>query len=199
MPLLSSRHLVVAVGDDGISVSYQPPVSLTLGSESRSREVRYRVKAKLKRAAPLSRNDDGETVRARFELSSAQQLKSVVAEIDRLLDGFPKQRLTPRMVEEILEISAAERRRWNKDGRLPKSGAGSFRRGKQSISFNLHPPEKIAQLAKDQTLIAQWRQDDAALIDQRKLAHAEPEAGADSRSPPANDGKKARSSPARKC
>ena len=195
MSLLSSRHLVVAVGDDGISVLYQPPVSLTLGSVSRSREVRYRVKAKLKRAAPLSRNDDGETVRARFELSSARRLKAVVAEIDRLLDSFPKQRLTPRMVEEILGISAAERRRWNKDGRLPKSGAGSFRRGKQSISFNLHPPEKIAQLAKDQTLIARWRQEDAALVGQRKLA----EAGADSRAPPANDGKKAPSSLAPKC
>lgn len=161
MSVLSSRHLTVAVGNDGISISYQPPLSLTLGSETRSSDVRYRVKAKLKRAAPLSRADDGKTVRARFELSSAQQLKTVLAEIDRLLDGFTKERLTPRMVEEILGISAAERRRWNKDGRLPKSGAGSFRRGKQSISFDLHPPEKIARLAKDQALIARWRQDDA--------------------------------------
>jgi hypothetical protein len=50
--------------------------------------------------------------------------------------------------EEILGISGIERRRWNKDGRLPKSGAGSFRRGKQSISFNLHPPEKIAAFTR---------------------------------------------------
>lgn len=96
MPLLSSRHMSVAIGDDGISISYQPPLSLTLGSKARARDVRYRVKTKLKRAAPLSRNDDGNTVRARFELSSARQLKVIIAEIDRLLDDFPKERLTPQ-------------------------------------------------------------------------------------------------------
>lgn len=186
----------VAVGDDGISISFQPPYSLTLGSESRARDVRYRVKAKLKRAAPLSRNDDGKTVRAKFQLSSAPLLKAVLSEIDRLLDDFPKARLTPRMVEEILRISAAERRRWNKDGRLPKSGAGSFRRGKQSISFNLHPPEKIARLAKDPALIAQWRREDAAPSRQDTLAQPDPQRKADGTD--AKTKNKAQTSPSRK-
>src|SRR5918994_1980384 len=102
MTVLSSRHMKVTVGDDGISVSYRPPLFLTLGSESRARDIRYRVKAKFKRATPLSRNDDGETVSAQFKLSSARQVAIIVAEIDRLLDCFSKERLTPQMVEEIL-------------------------------------------------------------------------------------------------
>ena len=167
--VLRSRHLMIATNDEAISVTYQPPLTLTLGSVTRSRAVRNRVKATLKTAAPLSRTDDGKTIRAQFDVASAPQLKIVIAKIDRLLDRFAKERLTPRMVEEILGISAAERLRWSKDERLPKSGTGSFRQGKQSIHFNLHPPDKIAELAADRSVIAKWREQDAAMFQQRKL------------------------------
>ena len=46
-----------------------------------------------------------------------------------MLDGLAKEGLTPRMVEEILGISAAELRRWTKDGRLPRSSADHFGEG----------------------------------------------------------------------
>ena len=53
----------------------------------------------------------------------------IIAEIDSVLDGFARDRVTPRiMVEQVLGITTRERLRWTKDGRLPKSGAGSFKR-----------------------------------------------------------------------
>jgi hypothetical protein len=66
------------------------------------------------------------------------------------------------MVEEILGIGGAERRRWTKDGRLPKSGMGPFKQGRQSIAFYYHPPQKIAELAANPNVIAEWRKRDAA-------------------------------------
>jgi hypothetical protein len=89
---------------------------------------------------------------------------SLLLRIDLMLDRYANERLTPRMVEEILGITGAERRRWTKDGRLPKSGMASHHRGPQLFYLSLHPPKKIEQLANSPDLIAQWRNEDAARL-----------------------------------
>jgi hypothetical protein len=75
--------------------------------------------------------------------------RRILAEVDTVLDGFAHNLLMPRMVEEVLGITARERPKWTKDGRLPKSGLGSFKRGLRTIHFPLHPAHKIAALAAD--------------------------------------------------
>lgn len=91
----------------------------------------------------------------------AADLAGLLSVIDSVLDEFREERLHPRVVEEILGITPRERRRWTKDGRLPKSGSGSFRRGQNTIHFSLHPARKIAALAGKPGMIETWRQDDA--------------------------------------
>ena len=98
-------------------------------------------------------------VRASIPPYAVDELPSLLSEIDAALDAFRKQQLHPRVVEEILGITASERRRWTKDGRLPQSGSGSFRRG-QSIHFALHPAAKIAALARQPATIEAWRIED---------------------------------------
>ena len=83
---------------------------------------------------------------------------------DLMLDRDVNERLTPRMVEEILGITSAERRRWTKDRRLPTSGMASYRWGPQSFYLCLHPPKKIGQIANNPGLVAQWRNEDAARL-----------------------------------
>lgn len=78
-----------------------------------------------------------------------------------VLDAFGQEQLYPRVVEEILGITSRERRRWTKDGRLHKSGAGSFYRGRQPIHFSLHPALQIAALSKSPEIIESWRKADA--------------------------------------
>jgi len=90
--------------------------------------------------------------------------RRIIAEIDIVLDGFARGRVTPRMVEQVLGITTRERLRWSKDGRLPKSGAGSFKRGPRLIYFPLHPAHKIAALAADPSIIAGWRKTDGGLV-----------------------------------
>jgi hypothetical protein len=70
-----------------------------------------------------------------FGFEALHKLTAIVPEIDLMLDGFSKERLTPRMVEEILGISSVERRQWTKDGRLPKSAAVVYAIGAPPQSF----------------------------------------------------------------
>jgi hypothetical protein len=83
--------------------------------------------------------------------------------IDRQLDDFSRGHLTPRAVEQVLGISTRERLKWTKDGRLPRSGSASFRRG-HDIHISLHPADKIAALAANPSIISAWRAADAEIV-----------------------------------
>jgi hypothetical protein len=107
-------------------------------------------------AATDDRRDCQADAFAKVELLDLELL----SEIDAALDAFRKQRLHPLVVEEILGITASERRRWTKDGRLPQSGMDSFGCGRQSIHFPLRPATKIAELARRPATIEAWRHED---------------------------------------
>lgn len=89
-------------------------------------------------------------------------VRSILAAIDAEVDAFRKERLHPKAVEEILAITARERRRWTKDGRLPTSGHTSFRRGQNFVYLLLYPPDAIASLSEHPDRIEAWRQADQA-------------------------------------
>lgn len=78
-------------------------------------------------------------------------------DVDQMLEAFQNERLEPKAVEEILGITAQERRRWSKDGRLPKSGTGQFKKGQHVFQYFLHPADGIAKIARDPQIIARWR------------------------------------------
>jgi hypothetical protein len=154
-----NQHLAVSMTSSGISIVYDFPTSITLRSPTREKELRRRLRTRLRRWRPAAKSTDGAIVTAAFE--DPQHAKAAIDDIERMLDAFAQERLTPQMVEEILGITSAERVRWNKDGRLPKSGTGSFRKGRQVFVFYLHPPAEIAKLAADPTIISRWREADA--------------------------------------
>lgn len=141
-------------------MSYEPPLSMTLGSKAREKDLRYKLKTKLKRWQPLSKSDNGQAISARFACTDIEKIKAAISDLDRMLDAIARERLPPKIVEEILGITARERVRWSKDGRLPKSGTGSFRKGQHLLRFYLHPVEEIAKLAANPTIIAEWREVD---------------------------------------
>jgi hypothetical protein len=172
MPQLYSRHLGVTIERGVVTISYRPSLELTLGSAQRSRDILNRVTAKLKGAHPLTHRSDDEEIITQFDIHETRKLETVIAKIDLMLDRCANEPLMPRMVEEILGITSAERRRWTKDGRLPKSGMASFRRGPQSFYLSTHPPKKIGQLANNSDLIAQWRKEDAAPLSEHQRASA---------------------------
>ncbi len=158
-PNLRSRYLVFGDAPNGILLRFEPTPDLTLGSQRRTNEVRRRVAGLLRRYR-FKTSRQGEAVCTIVRQNELGNLSTLLSMIDAALDAFRQERLHPRIVEEILGITASERRRWTKDGRLPQSGSGSFRRGHQSIYFPLHPPAKIAALAQKPEVIAAWRAED---------------------------------------
>jgi hypothetical protein len=93
-------------------------------------------------------------------MKDASNARSAIEYLDHMLDGLRKERLSPKIVEEAFGISLIERRRWIKDGRLPTSGAGHFKKGKTVFQFSLHAPEDIAKIAARPEIIAAWREVD---------------------------------------
>lgn len=99
---------------------------------------------------------------AAFAGRPPQDIQEIESTLLRSLEKFLKERLYPAVVEEALAITSRERRRWTKDGRLPNSGSGSFKRGTQTVHFVLHPQEEIVALASKPEIIAGWREQDAS-------------------------------------
>ena len=156
---LRSRYLAIGYSPTGISLTFEPSLELTLGSLRRADEARCRV-AGLLRQRRFKTSTQGEAVCTTVPSRMTADLSGLLSAIDTALDAFREERLYPRVLEEILGITARERRRWTKDGRLPKSGLGSFRRGQNTIYFALHPARKIAALAAKPETIEAWRNED---------------------------------------
>jgi hypothetical protein len=155
--ILSSRNLSVAQHRETIVISYELSWPMTLGSQLRERDLRRRFKARLQRWFPQEIVDAGAVITASWATADIDRAKSAITHVDHMLDAFRKERLIPKIVEEVLGISARERRRWIKDGRLSKSGTGHFKKGKTVFQFYLHRPEEIAKLAADPQIVAGWR------------------------------------------
>ena len=163
--MLSTRNLSVMAGSETIVLSYEPSWPMTLGSQLREQDLRKKFKAPLQRWSPHEIVDAGRTITACWGAADFEQAKLAIADLDRMLNAFRKERLAPKIVEEILGINARERRRWTKDGRLPKSGTGQFKKGQQVFRFYLHPAEGIARLAANPKIIAEWREADSKAVD----------------------------------
>jgi hypothetical protein len=152
-------RLAVSTTSSGISIAYDFASWITLYSLTREQELRRRLQRKLRSWRPVTKSMSGKVVTASFD--DPEEAQAAIEDIERMLDDFAKERLSPKMVEEILGITSVERLRWTKDGRLPKSGTGSFRKGRHVFQFYLHPPDEIAKLAADPSVVSRWREADA--------------------------------------
>ena len=158
-----SRCAELEISDEGFRFACRIPVDATLGSRLREKELRQIVGRMIRHAKPRSLVVKEHEASAMFDRSEPEaRIRRLLSDVDRRVDEFRRERLHPRVVDELLGISAHERRRWIKDGRLPVSGSGSFRRGKQVIQFPLHPPDKIARLVEAPNTVAEWRERDRA-------------------------------------
>jgi hypothetical protein len=156
---LESRYLSIGRSPAGVSLTFEPTREITLGSDRRAADARRCVASLFKRRRLKGVIDRG-AIRATIPPHEIAVLRNLVSELDAALDAFRKERLHPRVVEEILGITARERRDWTKDGRLPTSGSGAFQGGQQAIHFPLYPAAEIAALAEQREMVEAWRRED---------------------------------------
>lgn len=93
--------------------------------------------------------------------------------VTKALETIAERLVIPREIEDILSISATERHRWLKDGRLPSAGTRTVKlRGRaRKITFHVFEPQKVADLL-DGDVVSAWREQDAetAAENRRKAA-----------------------------
>jgi hypothetical protein len=156
--IVRSAFLHVTIGQDEVHLSPQKGLNRFLGLRLREGEVNRRIAASVRHVdSERYKKSFGTLV---FRRADIGLVREIVADIDNSLRTIASRPLTPRLVQDVLGITARERLRWTKDGRLPTKGVVSFRRG-QSISVRTYAPESIAKLLSDPGTIASWRAVDA--------------------------------------
>lgn len=97
-----------------------------------------------------------------FLARSDEELRRIAREIRTRLTDILQAPLPPRAVDAALGITAQERLRWYKDGRLPICGRGRVGQGAHVVYHPLFPIDKIACILAAPQLIDSWRAADAS-------------------------------------
>ena len=143
-------------------IRYVPPVNLTIGSGRRAAHAVRLVRSVLKRLPNCRLEVANNTISVDVLNVSAPYVSETLRLANEKLDLFSREKLTAKDVEKLLGITALERQRWTKDGRLPHSGTVSFKRGKTVVQLATYLRETIFAFWSQPELIKRWREIDTA-------------------------------------
>ena len=138
------------------------PVAATLGSSVRAKGILLEVRAHLPSATKKLIHHDAGRLALRVGEGSEDAFRTASAAVSKTLNGVESLPVIPREIEDILTITATERHRWLKDGRLQSAGTRTVKlRGRaRKITFHVFDPRHIEDVL-DRDLVTIWREDDA--------------------------------------
>jgi hypothetical protein len=148
------------------------PPSATLGSAVRAKGIAQEIRARLGFKTRKYLEAEAGRLALTIPDASPAEIQNVCAVVDKVLEGLAGLPVIPREVEDILAISAAERHRWLKDGRLKSAGTRTVKlRGRsKAVTFHVFDPHHIEDVL-DRDLPALWREEDAiATAENRRRA-----------------------------
>ncbi len=144
----------------------------TFGSAVRAKGVLLEIRAGLPLAVRKSLDVNGMALILGMAEDCEDEFSSTAATITKALEGIESLPVIPREIQDILAISASERHRWLKDGRLPSAGTRTVRlsgRARQ-ITFHVFDPRVVEDLL-DRAVVDEWREKDAtAAAENRRQA-----------------------------
>ncbi len=135
----------------------------TFGSAVRAKSILLEVRARLPLTARKCLDVNGMALELGMAEDSADELASLSATVTQALEGIENLPVIPREIQDILGISAGERHRWLKDGRLPSAGTRTVRlsgRARQ-ITFHVFDPRVVEDLL-ERAVVDEWREEDVA-------------------------------------
>jgi hypothetical protein len=134
----------------------------TLGSSVRTRGIFLEVRARLPSTAKKFFHIEARTLALRMPSDATDEFWMASAIVAKVLEDIERLPVIPREIEDILAISATERHRWLKDGRLRSVGTRTVKlRGRaRKITFHVFDPRDVEDLL-DRDLVTVWRQEDA--------------------------------------
>lgn len=160
-------------GSAALTAEWPFPTAATLGSSVRARGIEREIKARL--AFPDRKHlavEDGH-IRLAFDKGDDKRLEAAAAIVAGVLDRIDALPILPGEVEDILTISARERLKWMKDGRLKSAGTRTVKlRGRaKAVTFHVFEPGHVEDVL-DRDLPTLWRVGDtqAAAETRRRAA-----------------------------
>lgn len=153
----NSRYLNIAVGDCSLLLSYLECVFKHPVLSLRQKEIRLAIKRAIRRLGILEWDGDNLSVTIVLKDDVApRDVNEALRKLDVRVNTINRRPVGGRFVEEVLQISSKQRRRWSKDGHLPTAGSESIR----NVSMFLYSAVDILLLAEDMTTIRRWRVED---------------------------------------
>ncbi len=142
---------------------WQLPVSATLGSAVRVKGILQEIRSRLPSAVKKSLDMQGNALILVMPETSKTAFRATSAAVSGALENIADLPIIPREIEEILTITASERKRWLEDGRLPSAGTRTIRlQGRaRRITFHVFHPRVVEDLL-DRGTVDEWREEDAA-------------------------------------
>jgi hypothetical protein len=141
------------------------PTGATLGSSVRAKGILLEVRAQLQPATRKLVNLEHNMLNLRVAEDAADaDIDAIAATVSKTLARIEDLPVIPREIEDILSISATERHRWLKDGRLKSAGTRTVKlRGRaRKITFHVFDPRHVEDVL-DRDLVTVWREEDAVV------------------------------------
>ena len=155
-----------------LTKEWRLPATATLGSSVRTKGIFLEVRAHLPSETKKLLHVETGMLTLRLLEGSEQGFQSACGIVSNMLEGIEDLPVIPREVEDILSITATERHRWLKDGRLQSAGTRTVKlRGRaRKITFHVFDPRHIEDVL-DRDLVTVWREEDAvAAAENRRRA-----------------------------
>ncbi|WP_085782031.1 hypothetical protein [Rhizobium sp. NXC14] len=137
-------------------------VEATLGSAVRVKGILQEVRSRLPPAVRKSLNMQSGALTLVMAESSKTAFRATSSIVTEALQDIANLPIIPREIEDILGITASERKRWLEDGRLPSAGTRTVRlQGRaRRITFHVFNPRIVEDLL-DRGAVDEWREEDA--------------------------------------
>ena len=145
------------------------PPAATLGSSMRLKGIEREIRARLPwTVRNFAKAETGRIV-LRMLKTDADAFEAASATISTTLEGIEALPVLPREAEDILTISARERHKWLRDGRLKSIGTRTVKmRGRsKAVTFHVFDPRHIEDIL-DRDLASAWREEDAQEVTENR-------------------------------
>ncbi|QKC79821.1 hypothetical protein [Mesorhizobium erdmanii] len=151
----------VSTAKASVVAEWPLPPSATLGSSLRLKGIEREIRARLPWAVRKFAKADTGRIVLRMLKTEADAFQAASETISRTLAGIETLAVLPREAEDILTISARERHKWLKDGRLKSIGTRTVKmRGRsKAVTFHVFDPRHIEDIL-DRDLASAWREED---------------------------------------
>ncbi len=152
-------YAVLEAAEGGVEVRLVLPDPLPIGLEVHAGERSALLRRLMNNAGGRA---DLRLDRCVFPVEALAAAAELAGALQRGLERIAAKPIGQKHVERILGISAAERLRWSKDGRLPRSGAAFIRPSRALVSLSTYAPATIEALLAAPEVIAGWRARDVS-------------------------------------